>query len=119
MRLNFKEIRNIVFKIVLLFVFSFPIIFSLNAGSLTDTYWKVTQSFIFTVVFILLLVWPKQRRKIFWLGLTLFIVMTIFYVFGLIGLADISGSTGFGLIVMNLITYLPQIVKFGYIKKPH
>lgn len=117
MRLNLNKNRKILIKVLVLFFFIFPVIFYLNAGSLTDTYWKVAQSVIFTGVFIMVLVWPQSKKDIFLLGLFLIIIMIVFYVFDLIDWADLAGSTSMGIIMINLLTYLPQIMKLGYIKK--
>lgn len=117
MRLNLKKIKKKSIKIVIQSLVIFPIIFYLNAGSLTDTYWKVVQSVIFTIILILALTWSQLKKSIFLLGLFLIIIMVLLYVVGLIDWADLVGSTGIGIIMLNLLIYLPQIVKVGYIKK--
>ncbi len=117
MIINLKKNRDTLIKILIQFIFIFPVIFFLNAGSLTDTYWKVAQSVILTVVFIAGLSRPQLKKNIFLLGLYLIIIMVILYVFGLVDSADLAGSSGVGIITMNLLTYLPELINLGYIKK--
>ncbi len=95
----------------------FPIIFYLNTGFLLDSYWKIAQAFIFTIVFTAIFIWPQFKKYIFWTILIAFLLTIFLYVVNLIEVADIIGSSGFGLIIINLISYLPQLIKLGYIKK--
>lgn len=113
-----QKLKNvIVFKIISLFILIFPIIFYLHVGASTDPYWKIAQSVIFTIVCVFSISIPKSRKIIFWLGFVLIITMAALYIFHLIDWADLVGSTGFGVIIINLISYIPQLVKLGYIKE--
>lgn len=107
--------KNII-RNLLLFLLIFPVIFFLNNGFSLEPYWRMAQVFIFTIVFVAVILWPKARKTIFSLGLVLIILMAIFYTLRLIELADITGSTGSGLVMINLVSYLPQLIKLGYIK---
>ena len=107
--------KNIV-KILLSLTIIFPVMIVLNTGFPIDTYWKIAQSVIFTVVFTIILVWPQSKKTIFWLGLFLIILMMFFYIFSLIEWSNMIGSTGVGFIMINLVSYLPQLIKLGYIK---
>lgn len=117
MKLNLKNIRNNLIKTGIFFSIMFPVMFYLNAGSLTDSYWEIIQSVFFAIVFTIILIWPQLKKAIFWLGLILIIITAAFYIVSLIDWADMAGSTAFGLLIINLFGYLPQIVKLGYIKK--
>lgn len=102
---------------ILLFLLILVLVFFLNTGFVLDSYWKIAQIVIFTITFYLILFMSKIRRLIFIISLILVIIMGILYVFNLIEWSEIFGSTGIGLIIINLITYLSQLVKLGYIKK--
>ncbi len=111
-----KKIRKNLIKIIMLFTFLFPIFFFLNNGFSFD-YWKLAQALIFTVVFINILVWPDSKKNYLGLSLFLLITMIILYIFKLIIIAEIVGSTGIGIIYITLLCYLPQLIRLGYIKK--
>lgn len=103
-------------RVMMLTVIIFLVMFFLNAGFLTDDYWKIIQAFIFAVELAVVIVWPKLKIFVFWQILLLIVVMSVFYVVGILELADMVGSTAFGLMIIIGFSYLPQIVKLGYIK---
>ena len=112
--ISFK--KNVI-KIFLFTIFIFPMMVFLNTGLLIDPYWKVIQAGFFTLVITAAIIWPGLKKNIFWLGLILVIIMAFLYIASFIDVADMIGSTGVGLIMINLLSYLPQLVKLGYIKK--
>lgn len=89
----------------------------MHTGLLTDSNVKISQTVIFTTVLSMTAVWPNLRRSVLLGSLFLIVVMAVLYIVNMIELADMAGSTGIGLIVINLLSYLPQLVKLGYIKK--
>ncbi len=103
-------------KVLSFILFIFPIMFFLNSGFLTDDYWKIIQAFIFTIEFAVVVVWPKLKIFILWQILLMLVIMGLLYVAGIIEIADMVGSTAFGLVILSILSYLPQIVKLGYIK---
>jgi len=42
--------------------------------------------------------------------------MAVFFISGQSGWAEIFGSSGFGLVLLLLISYVPQLIKKGYIE---
>lgn len=94
----------------------FPAVLFLNSGFLADGYWKMVQALILAVELAAVLVWSKLKMLIFFEIAFLFASMGLFYIFGLVDIADMTGSTAFGLLILNISSYLPQIVKLGYIK---
>lgn len=110
-------IRKNIIKVLKFLLLIFPVMFFLNSGFSLDLNWKVVQAVIFTIIFTVIIIWPQVKKFVFYLSLVLIIFMAIFYTLRLIELADITGSTGIGLIMINLVAYLPQLVKLGYIKK--
>ena len=104
-------------KILFLFLILYPLIFFLNSGLSVQPFWKIIQAFILTLALITIIIRPSLKLNIFSLSLLLLILMVFFYIIDLINWAEIAGSTGLGLIVINLFGYLPQLVKVGYIKR--
>lgn len=89
----------------------------MHTGFLTDSTVKVSQTVIFTTVLSMIAVWPHLRRFVLLGSLFLIVVMAVLYIANMIEWADMVGSTGVGLIIINLLSYLPQLTKLGYIKK--
>src|SRR3989338_9645437 len=92
-------------RIFLSFVIVLPVILFLNTGFLIDPYWKIFQAFIFVFVFTIVFVWPQFRKAIFRLSLLLIIMMSFLYIVRLIEWADMAGSSAFGFLLINLISY--------------
>lgn len=113
----FSGFRKNFTKIFLSFVVALPVMLFLNTGFLIDPYWKIIQSFIFALIFTIVFIWPQLRKTFFWISLLLTLIMAFFYIIGSIEWAEMAGSTGFGFILINLVSYLPQITKLGYIRK--
>lgn len=109
-------IKKYFLKVLLLLICVFPIMFFLNTGFLLAEYWKIIQAAIFTLVFILLMLSRRTKKYIFIMGLILVLIMVIFYVLSLIEWSDMVGSTGIGLITLCIVSYIPQLIKLGYIK---
>lgn len=110
-------IRKEVIKGVLLSLFIFPVIFLLNNDSMSGLYWKTIQAVIFTLASATIIIQSKLRLSFFYVALGLVILTAVLYIVREISLADMAGSTGIGLIIINLISYIPQFVKLGYIRK--
>lgn len=112
--LAFKQNAINAFLLLILFV---PVMFLLNLGFSLDPYWKIIQSVIFSITAVTIIVWPRARPAILIISLFLIILMACLYIVNLIEWADMGGSTGIGLIMISFITYLPELVKLGYIRK--
>lgn len=106
-----------IFKFLIIFIFTSPILLFLHTGFLTDSTVKVSQTVIFATGLSMTAVWPTLRRFVLLGALFLIVVMAVLYIVNMIELADMVGSTGIGLITINLLSYLPQLIKLGYIKK--
>jgi len=112
-----STVINKLIKISALLLVIFPVIFFLNTGFSIDPYWKTIQAVTFSLASCFVLIWPNFRKYIFFISLFLIIIMAIFYIFKLIEWSEIIGSTGIGFVLINLISYLPQLLKKGYIEK--
>ncbi|HCB22823.1 hypothetical protein A3H81_01560 [Candidatus Daviesbacteria bacterium RIFCSPLOWO2_02_FULL_38_18] len=103
-------------KLLFIFTASFPVLFFLNTGFSTDLLWKTFQTIVFSVLFSLSLVWPVLKKYFLILSGLLLIFMAVFFISGQSGWAEIFGSSGFGLVLLLLISYVPQLIKKGYIE---
>lgn len=106
-----------ILKFIIISIFSLPILLFAHTGPLIDSPIKNLQVILFSAVLGCSVVWPDFRKYIWPASICLIILMAILFILDLIYWADILGSTGIGLIIINLLSYLPQLVKLGYIKK--
>lgn len=106
-----------VIKLLLILVLVLPVLFFLNTGFYADSPWKTFQTIGFSAVFSISLVWPVLRKYFLILSAVLLIIMAVVFIFGELLWAEISGSSGFGLILLLLLSYIPQFVKKGYIER--
>ena len=104
-------------KFLAIFGLVLPIVFFLHTGFLTDSPVKNLQAVFFAAAFALLIVWPIYKKYVFLISAILLIGMAPFFMFNIMAWADILGSTGIGLILLLLISYMPQLVKKGYVEK--
>lgn len=106
-------------KILKFLIISFattPILFFVHTGFMTDSLVKNLQVILFAGTFSFAIVWPVYRKYILLISLFLIIGMVFFFTLDMIYWADVLGSTSIGLVVLVLLSYLPQFVKKGYIE---
>lgn len=109
--------------LLLIFIPVFPVLFFLNTGFDSGTPWKTFQTIGFSLVFSLSLIWPNTRRYFLILaGILIISIPMIFmceardFCFGQPVWSEVLGSSGFGLVSLLLISYVPQLIKKGYIE---
>lgn len=103
-------------RFLLIFAAAFPVLFFLNTGFSADASWKTSQTIGFSAAFSISLVWSVLRKYFLILSAALLVIMAVVFIFGQTGLAEIFGSSGFGLVLLLLISYVPQLFKKGYIE---
>lgn len=103
-------------KLLLIFVASFPVLFFLNTGFSNDPLWKTFQTIGFSMAFSTSLVWSTTRLYFLILSGVLLTFMSVVFILGELSWAEIFGSSGFGLVLLLLISYVPQLLKKGYIE---
>lgn len=104
-------------KFILILLIVLPVLFFLNTG-FSDSSWLVrVQTIAFALVFSMILVWPQIRKFILWTAGFLIMAMAALFITGRIENAELFGSSGFGLVILILIAYLPQFIKKGYVEK--
>ena len=109
---NNKVILVAVASIILFFIFS-----AIEFEPLNQATSKYIQSAIFVLIFAVAILKPKLRSKIFYFTFLLLFLMVGFYLFQRIALANSVASVGIGIFFITLLTYLPELIKKGYIEE--
>lgn len=84
-------------------------------GGITSDLWYQLQSCILAIVVILMIWWPKAKIYIRISSVVLFFLMIGFYVSELNVLANLTGSTWFGIILIDIALSMPKLIKDGYL----
>lgn len=104
-------------KMLLILALASPVLLFLNTGNSFDPMWKTFQTIGFSATFSTSLIWPVLRKYFLILSAVLLIMMSAVFIFDQTGWAEIFGSSGFGLILLLLLSYIPQFAKLGYIER--
>ena len=75
------------------------------------------QPLIFAATLSISLCLPQLKKIVLAVSLLLLAVMILIYLFNMIEIANWIGSLGFGMLFVILSTYLPELLKRGYIEK--
>lgn len=77
---------------------------------------ELIKSIIFAIVLFMVLI-DVFKQLILWVSFSLFGIMIILYLFWQIPLSNMFGSIGFGILLIFILSYLPGLIKKGYIEK--
>lgn len=103
--------------ILIISVVSFLIFSGIEFEPLNQTISKYLQSFIFSATLAISLIKPSLKIKLFYLGfLFIFLAMSL-YLFGRLALSNSFASIGIGILFIVSSTYLPSLIKKGYVEK--
>ncbi len=105
------------FRLVPVFLGFFILFFFLNTGFYEEPLWLVLQAAFFALVAVLMFLGKIRKTWLIYFSFVLFVGMVISILFEGVFVAEILGSTGFGLIIILLVSYLPRFVKDGYLSK--
>lgn len=97
-------------------IFIFFILWYLNSGMYPDLVLTLLSA-VFSFIVLFLLSGIIKRRLLLYFEVLLFVIMTVAFSFQESLIANISGSLFFGIILILLVSYLSQLIKFGEIKK--
>lgn len=114
-----KVILN--FKKVVFFALASSVIYFANGG-IAATGLVQIQSLFFVGVLATSIFLPRARLLLFFSSLLFLFSMVVLYTIGIsqnlptwTHFAQASGSTGFGIILLVVIIYIPELLKKGYI----
>lgn len=108
--------KNIL-KFILISLLASPVLFLINTGFLTLNIFSFFQTTLFVTVIGISFVWAYIRKYMLLFSLCFLMLTAIFYILDYIDWADMTGSTGIGVLTVVLTSYIPQLIKLGYIKK--
>lgn len=109
-------IKKIV-KFLLILGLVSPVLFFLNTGFSDSSFWRMAQTTALSLIFSFIFVWPYTKKYISFATGLFIVIMSALFVAGRIESAELFGSSSFGLIMLILISYLPQLIKKGYVEK--
>lgn len=98
---------------IAIFTFSFTVLeFGLEIHMRT----QLIEPFIFALSAVFCIFYASFRRRILTISLLLLALMVSTYLFDMLDFANWIGSLGFGIFVTVIFSYLPSIIKKGYIE---
>lgn len=107
-------------RIILIFVFSivfFIVFVILDNGTDVDRIDQLIQPLIFTFAFITGTFFHSTRKYLLGVGIILLSLMIFTYLFVSLDVSDWIGSLGFGIFFTTIFTYIPEIIRKGYIER--
>lgn len=114
-----KKVKNFVAVLItVLLIWIFIILsFGLNVNLLEIALFKFIQPVIFAVAAAICIFFTFLRKYLLMVSLALLIFMILTYLFNLFDFANWTGSLGFGILTIVVFSYIPQLIKKGYIEK--
>lgn len=112
MKIVVKVILVPILIVVLTYIFTL-----LNLGVSINQVSQVIQPLIFAFSVVICIFSPKYKKNIIQLSLGLLLFMIFTYLFNLADISNWVGALGFGMLFIAVFSYLPQLIKKGYIEK--
>lgn len=111
-----KEIKFTI-KFIILPVFLTVVFNFLEYGLIWNKFYKFLYPIILTTIFIINMQLSKLRRLSLALAYGMLTLMILLYLVNQLNLSNIIGSAGFAILIITLLTYLPEMIKKGYLEK--
>lgn len=105
-------IKFIILPVCLIIAFNF-----LEYGLIWDKIYKFLYPILLTAIFITNMQFPKFRPLSMALAYAMLVLMIFLYLVDQLNLSNIIGSSGIAILIITLFTYLPQIIKKGFVEK--
>lgn len=103
--------------ITLLFLFSLSIFVILEYGVKLSSFSEIIQPTIFALSLVVNSFSPSYRKFFIVAALVCFCLMLLTYFLNLLDASNWMGSLGFGVLFITVLSYLPQLIKKGFIEK--
>lgn len=104
-------------KVIIIFVVSMVVFFLLEYESSLVKLNSLIQPFLFAATLSICITKPNFRKKLLLISLMFLMIMVFIYLFNNINLANWTGGLGFGMLVVIISTYIPELIKRGHIEK--
>lgn len=101
---------------VFLLIGSFTLFTYIDIGWKFDDFFKLINPFLFSISLTLMVFLPGLRKLFLYISIFLMIAMVILYLLNLLDLATWVGSLGFGLLVIMIGCFSPELIKKGCIE---
>lgn len=106
-----------IISILIISVVSFLIFSGIEFEPLNQLGNKYLQSLIFSATLAVSLLKSSLKIKLFYLGFFFIFLTVCFYLFGRLALSNSFASIGIGILFIVSVTYLPEILKNGFVEK--
>lgn len=101
----------------ILFVIAVFIFTVLDVGMKVDQINQLVQPLFFAATFTLSVLFANFRKYLLICSGLLLILLVITYMLQMLVISDWVGRLGFGMLLIILFSYFPQLIKRGYIEK--
>ncbi len=108
--------KKIIF-IFILFISSFFLFNLMEFELLNQSMNKYLQSLIFSIVLVVAVFGPKVRAKLPYAVFLLLLVSVLLYILNQLSLSNSFASIGIGMLLLIMLSYLPEIIKKGFVEK--
>lgn len=78
---------------------------------------EVIQPILFSLGFVIAVLLSPYRKYLFVTSMILLSLMVLTYLLQMMEISNWLGSLGFGMLVITFFSYIPEIVKKGFIEK--
>lgn len=103
------------FRQALIFAVCSLVFMILEYGRITFLIDELIQPVIFAFTVTVMFLNGKSRLLILWFSGVLLVLMVVFYLFNFLSVSSWVGSLGFGILVILIFSYLPNLIKYGHI----
>lgn len=110
------EKTKVIFLKLFISIISIGFFWGLESGFTLRNGDELLKSLIFASAFFIVLT-NKFKNYLLRISVTLLVIMVILYLFWQIPLSSFFGSIGFGILSIFVLSYIPDLVRKGYIEK--
>lgn len=107
--------KNLFTKIIISF-FTVGIFWALESGFSLRNGDELIKSTLFAIVFFIAIE-EKYRKYLLITSIILFLLMIFLYLFWQIAYATFFGSMGFGILCIYVLSFVPDLIKRGFVGK--
>lgn len=108
---------KVLIKYIFLVIMLLIIINLLEYGLLWERIEHYIYPSVLTIISLIILLKPVLRKLFLVLAFCLLGLMVLVYLFNELNLANLVGSFGFALLLIVVSSYIPQIIKEGFVEK--
>lgn len=111
------KVIRLLFKFLILPIFLVVFFNFLEYGFKWNRVDKFIYPAILAIITLIVFLIPKLRKLFFIFSFLMFSLMVLLYLLNKLNLADIVGSFGFALLLIVISSYIPEIIKKGFVER--